>query len=208
MSNRKRAVYLVFVIAVLIGILSYVLDRVGIIKVGDYIPQLAGENKPIENDQAYPTEVDKLDNLKLEQKLLEEEEKLAQKEQTLTEAEAKLKQGEQNLEEQKKSLLAEKEKLHRKITEWNDRKKNVKDLANKVENMQPEKAKEMMDGWNDFDIIDVLRQIDANALEEGKVSISSYLLTLFDKKRRSELTRKMLLPPLEIESIPGVDEES
>lgn len=208
MSNRKRAVYLVFVIAVLIGILSYVLDRMGIIKVDDYIPQLAGENKPIENDQAYPTEVDKLDNLKLEQKLLEEEEKLAQKEQTLTEAEAKLKQGEQNLEEQKKSLLAEKEKLHRKITEWNDRKKNLKDLANKVESMQPEKAKEMMDGWNDFDIIDVLRQIDANALEEGKVSISSYLLTLFDKKRRSELTRKMLLPPLEVESTPGVDEES
>ena len=63
--------------------------------------------------------------------------------------------------------------------------------------MPPEKAVEMMVNWRDFDIIDVLRQMDRNAAATGTPSITPFLLTLFTPERRAEIARKMLLPKLE-----------
>ena len=72
----------------------------------------------------------------------------------------------------------------------------MKDLAEKVRNMPPVKAQEMMQSWRDFDIIDVMRQMDKDAEVEGTSSIVPYLLTLFQPDRRAEITRKMMLPAL------------
>ncbi|MBL8034197.1 MAG: hypothetical protein JNJ69_10880 [Leptospiraceae bacterium] len=93
-------------------------------------------------------------------------------------------------------MRAEKEKFSVAQKEWEDRQKKVKDLAEKVRNMPPQKAQEMMQSWRDFDIIDVMRQMDKDAETEGTASIVPYLLTLFQPDRRAEITRKMMLPAL------------
>ncbi len=100
------------------------------------------------------------------------------------------------LEEMRKALKAEKEKFVTAQKEWEDRQKKVKDLAEKVRNMPPVKAQEMMQSWRDFDVIDVMRQMDKDAELEGNPSIVPYLLTLFQPDRRAEITRKMMLPAL------------
>jgi flagellar protein FlbB len=96
----------------------------------------------------------------------------------------------------RRALKAEKEKFVAAQKEWEDRQKKVKDLAEKVRNMPPQKAQEMMQNWRDFDIIDVMRQMDKDAEVEGNASIVPYLLTLFQPDRRAEITRKMMLPAL------------
>jgi hypothetical protein len=44
--------------------------------------------------------------------------------------------------------------------------------------MPPQKAQEMMQSWRDFDIIDVMRQMDKDAELEGNPSIVPYLLNV------------------------------
>jgi flagellar protein FlbB len=60
-------------------------------------------------------------------------------------------------------------------------------LAQKIESMRPEEAVEIMIKWEEPLIIDVLRQIDANAEEAGRTSITSYLISLMPREKASRI---------------------
>ncbi|HOQ13410.1 MAG TPA: flagellar protein FlbB, partial [Spirochaetota bacterium] len=60
-------------------------------------------------------------------------------------------------------------------------------LANKMANMPPEESVKIMVNWDDPLIIDVLRQMDADSAAAGRMSITSYLLTLFPKEKASRI---------------------
>lgn len=197
MGQSRAAIFLILAIFFFSGIIMFFLDRVGIIQVADYLPFLEETNPPVIEDANYPTEVEKMKIKKWEEKLIEKEEKLSLFEEKLKKIEADLKQKELELSEKEKSITQERKKLAMLTKDWNDRRKKIEDMAKKVSNMPPEKAKEMMLNWTDFDIIEVLRQMDKSAEAEGRASITPYLLTLFNPDRRAEITRKMLLPPLE-----------
>ena len=99
----------------------------------------------------------------------------------------------QKADAEKKKSIQEKEKqmaLSKKDKE--SRLAKIKVLANKIANMPPPKAKELLENWPDQDIIDVLKQMDKDAEEEGTNTITTYLLTLFDEKRRAVITNKWL----------------
>lgn len=197
MSDKKLAFLLLVSIFFTTGLLLFVLNTIGVVRLGDYFTFMIDDNPVLTEDLDYPTEVEKLEMKKREEKLIEKEEELSLREAQLEEVQGEIGTREKEIEELKKNILEERERLKLMTSDWMDRKKKIEDLASKVTSMPPEKAQEMMERWRDFDIIDVMRQIDKAAEQEGVPSITPYLLTLFTPERRAEITRKMLLPPLE-----------
>ena len=195
---RSRIFFLIFVISFLSLVLVYFLNRVGLIQVSDVLSFIVEENPKIVQDTEYPSEVEKLELEKQKQRLLEREERLATKEIDLESKENLLEQQLQEIQEVRKGIQEERKRLTLIARDLQDRKKKVRDLADKVRNMPPEKAVEMMENWKHFDIIEVIRQIDSDSDREGVPSITPFLLTLFSPKERAEITRKMLLQPLEL----------
>ncbi len=197
MTDRKLAILLV--VSILLGgaLLTFVLDSIGVISASDHFSFLREKNPPKMHDADYPSEVDKLAFEKRNEKLIEKEEELLQQEARLNDLQNEIAIREKEIDELKKNILEERERLKMLTNDWLDRQKKIEDLAGKVMNMPPEKAIEMMENWRDSDVIEVMRQIDTFAETEGVPSITPYLLTLFGPERRAEVTRKMLLPPLE-----------
>lgn len=196
MNQKRFILFLLLLVVIFSGGIFYALDATGIVRAADILPFLAPKNPLRIEDKDYPTEVEKVEFQKWEQKLIEREEALAKREGELKNKETGSDDAKRELEEMRKALKAEKEKFTAAQKEWEDRQKKVKDLAEKVRNMPPVKAQEMMQSWRDFDIIDVMRQMDKDAETEGNASIVPYLLTLFQPDRRAEITRKMMLPAL------------
>lgn len=196
MNQKRFVLFLLLLVLVFSAGIFYALDATGIVRASDILPFLAPKNPLRIEDKDYPTEVEKVEFQKWEQKLLEREEALVRKEAELKSRETGGDDAKRELDEMRKALKAEKEKFVAAQKEWDDRQKKIKDLAEKVRNMPPQKAQEMMQNWRDFDIIDVMRQMDKDAEIEGTASIVPYLLTLFQSDRRAEITRKMMLPAL------------
>lgn len=195
--NQKRFVFFLLLLVVIFsGGIFYALDATGIIRAADVLPFLAPKNPLRIDDKDFPTEVEKVEFQKWEQKLVEREEMLAKREGEIKNKETGSEDQKREIDEMRRALKAEKEKFVAAQKEWEDRQKKVKDLAEKVRNMPPQKAQEMMQNWRDFDIIDVMRQMDKDAEVEGNASIVPYLLTLFQPDRRAEIARKMMLPAL------------
>ena len=199
MRNTGRILFLLVMILFLSLILTYFLNLVGIINIQKDIPFLGYENPEIIDDLEYPTEVDKLKIEKEREKLIEQEEKLAIREIELKEKEEDMERKMMEIKEIRKGIQEERKRLMLLANDIKDRKKNIRDIANKVRNMPPERAVEMMRNWQHFDIIEVIRQIDADSEREGLPTITPYLLTLFEPEERAEITRKMLLQPIEVD---------
>ena len=110
---------------------------------------------------------------------MQREEEIASREAIVDGRFLEVQQKEQEINEIKAGVMAERKKLAMMAQDIEDRNTKVADLANKVGNMPPEKAVEMMVNWRDFDIIDVLRQMDRNAAATGTPSITPFLLTFY-----------------------------
>ena len=87
----------------------------------------------------------------------------------------------------RKGLELEKKKLELEQKKYSGYMRNVRVLAKQVESIEPAKAVELIVRWEDPLIIDVLRQIDSNAEESGKMSITSYLISLMPRNKASRI---------------------
>jgi len=198
--NDKRLAILLFISILFAGaLLMFVLDRVGVINVSHYAAFLQPKNPDKLEDLEYPAEVDKVAYRKMAEKLQEKEEFIAQKEEKLKEMTDNINNQQTEINAVKKNIEVERESIKLLAQDLSNRDKKLRDIANKVMNMPPEKAVEMMTNWRDFDIIDVMHKMDKLSEEEGVPQITPYILTLFTPERRAEISRKMLLPPVEQE---------
>ncbi|MGV3667660.1 MAG: periplasmic-type flagellar collar protein FlbB, partial [Leptospira bouyouniensis] len=98
----------------------------------------------------------------------------------------------ERLEELKEGIQRKEKEMAEKVKKDNARAEKVKVLANKVANMPPESARDMLINWPDYDIIEVFEQMDRDAEEDGRQTITTYLLTLFPAERRSVISNKWL----------------
>ena len=195
---KSRVLFLLFFILFLLSLLVYFLDLTGIINTSESLSLLSKKNPLIVEDKSYPTEVDKLELKKQKEKLIELEETLVTKEIDLENKENLLIQEQQEIKEIRKGIREERKRLMLIARDLQDRRKKVQDLATKIRNMPPKQAVKIMENWQHFQVIEVIRQIDTDSNKEGIPSISPYLLTLFDPKESAEITRKMLLQPVEL----------
>jgi flagellar protein FlbB len=199
MSEKRLALLLLISILFAGALLTFVLDRVGVVNMSHYVKFLQPKNPDKLTDMEYPGEVDKVAYQKMAEKLQEKEEQLAQKEEKLKELSSNINNQQTEINAVKKNIEVERESIKLLAQDLSNRDKKVRDIATKIMNMPPDKAVEMMTNWRDFDIIDVLHKMDKLSEEEGVPQITPYILTLFTPERRAEISRKMLLPPVEQE---------
>ncbi len=103
-------------------------------------------------------------------------------------ATAKFEQVEQQRRKVEERIKALKEK---RLTE-ESRKKNIKYLANKFANMPPQDTVKVMLKMDNVIVIDVLKQMDRDAAEAGRQSITAFLISLMankDAAKAAEISR-------------------
>lgn len=187
-SDRSKIIYLMILILFIIGIGFFWLDHIGLINASKYVNFFRGEPKLVtEASGDEPSLVEREEFEKEKEKFQERVEELDKREALLAEKEKEIESLGQKLEEIRKGLELEQKKLDDERKKYSGYKKNVMVLANKMANMPPEESVKIMVNWDEPLIIDVLRQMDADSAAAGRMSITSYLLTLFPKEKASRI---------------------
>jgi flagellar protein FlbB len=102
----------------------------------------------------------------------------------LQELRTKLAEDATRLEEEKKVLSEERR-------QYDNYRENIKTQAGYFTNMPPAAAVERIAQLDDLLAIDILREIDATAEEEGRISVVPFLLSIMDPEKAATLQRKM-----------------
>ncbi len=188
-SERAKIIYLILLLVFIIGVFVSWLDYMGIVNVFRTAQDRFGREPELSltapGDE--PSLVAKEEFEKAKEKIRERIEELDKREAKIAEAEKSLEAEREKLLEMRKGLDLEKKKFEQEQKKYSGYMRNVKVLAKQVESIEPQKAVELMVRWEDTLIIDVLRQIDANAEEAGKMSISSYLISLMPRNKASRI---------------------
>ncbi len=105
---------------------------------------------------------------------------------------AELAEREKNQEEREKTFNSIQK-------QYDDRRRNVEQIAKNLNGMRPEAAVGILNSLDDQTVIDVLRRVEEMAAESGTSSMGSYWLSLMESKRAAEIQRKMLSKPENLE---------
>ncbi|EMY62313.1 periplasmic-type flagellar collar protein FlbB [Leptospira terpstrae] len=191
-TDSTRSFFLIVLIFFLIAIGFFVFDYFQVINAEDYLPFLKKQAGLVNQDLLSPTELEKLEMEKAKERLIADREELEQMKRELEEKSSFLHADKERLEELKEGIQRKEKEMADKLKKDNARAEKVKVLANKVANMPPESARDMLINWPDYDIIEVFEQMDRDAEEDGRQTITTYLLTLFPAERRSVISNKWL----------------
>lgn len=191
-TDSTRSFFLIVLIFFLISIGFFVFDYFQVINAEDYLPFLKKQPSLVDQDLLSPTELEKLEMEKAKERLIADREELELMKRELEEKSQSLSSDKERLEELKEGIQKKEKEMADKLKRQNQRSEKVKVLANKVANMPPESARDMLLNWPDYDIIEVFEQMDKDAEEEGRQTITTYLLTLFPSERRSVISNKWL----------------
>lgn len=105
---------------------------------------------------------------------------------------SELAQREKDQEEREKTFKLTLEK-------YDDKEKNIEQIANYLNGMEPNAAKDILQSYDDQLAIDVLRKVEELAAENGTNSMGSYWLSLMPAERAAEIQRKMVTKPTTLE---------
>lgn len=187
-SNRAKILYLVILILFISGFGLFWMDYIGLVKLSPYINKFRGEPElVIEAADDEPSLIEREEFNKAKEQLTERIEELDKREASIIEKEKEMMARKEKIEEMRKGLDLEKKKFEEMKTKYSGYAANVKVLADKMTNMPPEESVKIMINWEDPLIIDVLRQMDIDAEEAGRSSITSYLITLMPKEKASRI---------------------
>ncbi|OHD71124.1 MAG: hypothetical protein A2W19_03975 [Spirochaetes bacterium RBG_16_49_21] len=193
-SSKAKILYLFILIIFISGFGLFWMDYIGLIDAYSYVQRIKGESELVtEAKDDEPSLMEREEFDKEKQKLAERIEDLDKREALIAEKEKEQQAQREKLDEMRKGLDLEKKKLEQEKSMYSGYKKNVRVLANKVVNMPPENSVTIMLNWEDPLIIDVLRQIDADAQEAGRVSITPYLIQIMSEKKADRASRIMYL---------------
>lgn len=192
LTEKMRIFYLILVILFLLAIGFFMFDYFRIIEAEEIFPFLAKKPSVVNWDQEAPTEIEKLEIEKAKARIVEEMNEIERLRNELQLEREKLQAEAADLERIKQGIKEKERELKQKAKEEESRQNKLKVLASKISNMPPSKAVEMLSNWPDQDIIDVFKQMDKDAEEEGRPTITNYLLTLFNEKRRAVIANKWL----------------
>ena len=167
LADKARVLYLVLLIFFLLTVGFFIFDYYGLIDADEIFPALAKKPSLVNWDKESPTEVEKLEYKKAREKLDEEIAEIERIRQSLDEEKEKLQGENEKLNEMKKSIQEKEKNMAKSKKDSESRENKIKVLANKIANMPPQKAKELLVNWPDQDIIDVFKQMDKDAVERG-----------------------------------------
>ena len=187
----------IFIDILLIIIAIFLFDTLGFINIKEIVTPIVssipGLDKINSGNVEDPYLLSREEHKKESYTLKIREEKLKQKEEDLKVKESELMSKIESLKSEKEDLKKEKENLKLQRNEYNDYKKNIAKQAEYIESMRPEDSVARLKEMDDLTVIDIFREMDNRAKQEGRQSIVSYLLSLLDPKRSAIIQKKMLL---------------
>lgn len=188
-SDRAKLLYLGVLILFLVAAGMFWLDYIGLIDIERMLYKVYKREAVMvtaaKDDE--PSLVAKEEFEKEKDKLKERVEDLDKREALISESEKKLEKEREKIDDIRKGIDLEKKRLEDEKKKFSGYQRNVKDLAQKITSIRPEEAVEIMVKWEEPLIVDVLRQIDFDAQEAGKMSISSYLISLMPRDKASRI---------------------
>jgi len=193
--NRKLRLYVVLNIGLVI-VLVLLLDTFGIINLKRvFLPLMAQApvlNRIVPGNVEDPYLLSREERKKEQYTLKVWEDNLRKKQSEIDTKSEEIATAEQKIESDRDEIRMMVKAFDDQKKEYNNYQKNVVQQARYVESMRPEDAVARLAEMDDLTVIDILREIERSALQEGRTSIVSYLLSLFEPKRASRIQRKML----------------
>jgi len=194
-ANLIKVIFLVVVIiAITLGGI-YWFDYLGIVDynrliqpVQKHLPAFMRRGEAVTDDQLL---LDKEFIRKQQEMMDERERELGLARADLETRDLALKELEAKLGEEAKRLEEEKKVLSEKIGAYDNYKDNVRKQAQYFTSMPPKAAVDRLAKLDELLAIDILRQIDRTAEEQGRVSIVPYFLSLMDPEKAASIQRKM-----------------
>lgn len=188
-QQKTKILYLIILIIFIVVVGLFWLDYIGLLNLSRTVKLYSKKEVPLvvnaRDDE--PSLIEREEFEKEKEKLIERVEELDRREIKISQSESEIDKEKEELEEIRKGLELEKKKLEEGKKRYSGYRKNVIDLAQKIGSMEPQKAMEIMMRWEDPLVIDVLRQMDTEAAEAGKGSITSYLISLMPNERASRI---------------------
>lgn len=189
----KRILILLLGNLALITIAIMIFDTLGIIDYRSFVY----ENIPFASQ---------LLEQKLEDPSLLEKESLLRYKQELDYLKKILDNRQKSIEEKEKELLAKETELQQKLTMveemksslekqqrmFKDYDEKITKVANYIGSLPPDDAAKILENMNDDMIVDVLLKMDRIAEREGRLSISSFLLSKLPPDRAARITEKIM----------------
>ncbi|MBP8081988.1 MAG: hypothetical protein KAZ87_02175 [Spirochaetes bacterium] len=187
-SEKSKIIFLFLIIVFLLGVGVLWLDYMGLINLTKTASMFSKEEASVlyaDDDEPSLMKLEELEKNK--EQLKERTEDLDRREALLLEQEKSSNADKEKIQEMRAGIELERKKLENEKNKYSGYKKNIVDLAQKIESMPPKEAVAIMINWDDPLIIDVLRQIDQNALDAGAMSVTSYLISLMPKEKASRV---------------------
>ncbi len=183
LSDKFKIGYLSIVILFALSVLVYLLDTWGVINLEEYVPLLSEEAPVVPESTDDPT--------LLEWERLEKEEARIEEERLkLEEERLKLKEMLADIEAKEGELAGRESSLTEARTQFTEeqqaqfkRNEMIADMATRMTNMPPQDAVAIMAGFSNTDLVDVLLQMEENAVQAGQQSIVPFLMTLLPRDR-------------------------
>ena len=193
-SDRAKILYLVLLIFFITVFGLFWLDYIGLVNISSRVNSLRGEPALVtEAADDEPSLVEREEFEKEKGRFMERVEDLDKREALIAEREKEFESQKEKLGEIRKGLDLEKKKFEQEKNRYAGYRQNVRVLAGKMVNMPPEDSVTIMLNWEDPLIIDVLRQIDADAEEAGRSSITPYIMKLMSEKKAERASRILYL---------------
>ena len=187
-SEKSKIIFLFLIIVFLLGVGVLWLDYMGLINLTKTASMFSKDEASVlyaDDDEPSLMKLEELEKNK--EQLKERTEDLDRREALLLEQEKSSNADKDKIQEMRAGIELERKKLENEKNKYSGYKKNIGDLAQKIESMPPKEAVAIMINWDDPLIIDVLRQIDQNALDAGAMSVTSYLISLMPKEKASRV---------------------
>lgn len=198
----KRLINVIFINLILIFSGILLLDYLGLTNIRENIyPKLA--NVPVlsalvPKRTEDPYLISKEERRKEEIAKEIEWQKIKKYEEELKNKEIALKAKEKDLEEYEKRLKEKEKEIDKKYIEKETYKEKIAQQAKYFVSMRPEEAVKRLELLDDTLLIDILKEIERQATEEGKLSIVPYYLSLMKPERAATIQRKMTTVEIDI----------
>lgn len=191
-SDKVKIVYLLLVILFAGGVLVYLLDTWGVIKLEERFPFLQSKPPIVSQSDDSPTLLE-IERLRKEKERLEDvDTQLKERSASLEEKEKEVKKREEELKQLRQGLAEERKKIAEERKAEADRKALVETMAGRLGNMPPNDAVAIVAGWSNSDLVDVFREMERVATAEGRTSIVPFLMTKLPRERAQVVTTLMM----------------
>jgi len=175
-------------------------DYLGIIESRTYFSplySLLGMN-PRTGISSLPSELGDLDADRIAKRLEAidiRSQELDKKQTDLERTEGEILQKAQELDDRLASVEERERTFTEMLRQTDDRSANIGQIARYINGMPPQKAVDNLLAMDDQDVIDILRDVEAIAVKDGRTSSVAYWFSLMPPARAAEIQRKMANKP-------------